>query len=78
MGGGGGSCGAEGANICGGWNTCIGAEGWKDWVGWYGDAKALNCPKFWYFMTWFTASPAAFAFSSTSHSIFFLIAERHW
>jgi hypothetical protein len=78
MGGGGGSCGAEGANICGGWNTCIGAEGWKDWVGWYGDAKALNCPEFWYFMTWFTASPAAFAFSSTSHSIFFLIAERHW
>jgi hypothetical protein len=26
-------------------------------------------------MTWFTAKPAAFAFSSASHSIFFLIAE---
>jgi hypothetical protein len=33
MGGGGGSCGAEGVNICGGWNACIGAEGWKDWCG---------------------------------------------
>jgi hypothetical protein len=29
-------------------------------------------------MMWFTASPAAFAFSSASHYIFFLIAEGHW
>jgi hypothetical protein len=28
-------------------------------------------------MTWFMASPAAFAFSLSSHSIFFLIAEGH-
>jgi hypothetical protein len=51
MGGGGGSCGAEGVNICGGWNACIGTKGWKDWGQWYGGGKALNCPKFWYFMT---------------------------
>jgi hypothetical protein len=78
MGGGGGSCGAEGANICGGWNVCIIAKGWKDWGGWYGGGKALNCPEFLYFLTWFTASPSAFAFSSASHSIFFLIAKGHW
>jgi hypothetical protein len=33
MGKGGGNCGAEEANICGGWNAYIGAEGWKDWGG---------------------------------------------
>jgi hypothetical protein len=78
MGGGGCSCGAEGMNICGGWNAYICAEGWKDCRRWYGGGKALNCPEFWYFLTWFTASPVAFAFSSASHSIFFLIAEGHW
>jgi hypothetical protein len=31
IGGGGGSCSAEGVYDCGGWNTCVGAEGWKDW-----------------------------------------------
>jgi hypothetical protein len=31
MGWGGGSCGAEGVYVCAGWNTCVGAEGWKDW-----------------------------------------------
>jgi hypothetical protein len=65
-------------NIYGGWNAYICAEGWKDCRRWYGGGKALNCPEFWYFLTWFTASPVAFAFSSASHSIFFLIAEGHW
>jgi hypothetical protein len=76
MGGGGGSCGAEGVYTCAGWNTYAGAEGWKDWWS-YGGGRALNFPWFWHFMTWFTASPAAFAFSLASHSNFFLIAEGH-
>jgi hypothetical protein len=29
-------------------------------------------------MTWFTAMPAAFAFSSASHSNFILTTEGHW
>jgi hypothetical protein len=29
-------------------------------------------------MTWFTAMPAAFAFSSASNSNFILTAEGHW
>jgi hypothetical protein len=71
-----GSCGAEGVYNCADWNTCAGAEGWKDW--WrYGGGRALNCPWFLHFKTWFTARPAAFAFSSASHSNFFLIAEGH-
>jgi hypothetical protein len=40
MGGGGGNCGNEGANVCGGWNACDGAEGWKGWCA--GDTTAVE------------------------------------